>query len=252
MKLRLIFEGDEPVPQNLIAEVLRTIDRRLFVHEKRALVALRKEFPQITKEQVTEWRNELDREYRAGDFSMLYIETVQTGSIEYLLIVGAHVVGLVTAKVLSQCLGDGIKGTPVHEELTRHIRYYFMQAQETRLVKAVLDMSRRYNKTPPQVTEVFDETSTRPRRRLLEMTDSSLALRDKSHELRMVKTFVDGATKPLALPSPQPIETLTIKSITAHKPSMGQPILETRIERITVKAPPLTYAQVAEEINKGY
>ena len=252
MKLRLIFEGEEPIPQNLIAEVLRTIDRRLFVHEKQALMALRREIPQFTKEQLTQWRNELNKGYRAGEFSMLYVESVRTGSIEYVLIVGAHVVGLVTAKVVSQCLGDGIKGTPVHEELTRHIRYYFMQAQETRLIKAVLDMSRRYNKTPPQVTEVFDEASTGPRGRLFDMTDHSLVLRDVSHELMAVKTSAVGPTKkPLALPSPQPVERLTIKSITAHKPSMGQPVLETRIERITVKVPPLTYAQVAEQINKG-
>ncbi len=216
-------------------------------------MALRREVPQITKEQLTQWRKELNKAYRAGEFSMLYIETVQTGSIEYVLIVGAHVVGLVTAKVVSQCIGDGIKGTPVHQELTRHIKYYFMQAQETRLVKAVLDMSRRYNKTPPEVTEVFDEASERPRRRLLQMTDRSLALRDMSHEFMAVKTSAVGPVeKPLALPGPQPVETLTIKSITAHKPSMGQPFLETRIERITVKVPPLTYVQVAEQINKGY
>lgn len=76
MKLRLIFEGQEPIPQNLIADVLRTIDKRLFVYEKRTLMALRREVPQITKEQLTQWRNELNKEYRAGEFSMLYVESV--------------------------------------------------------------------------------------------------------------------------------------------------------------------------------
>jgi hypothetical protein len=153
MQLKLVFGGNEPIPQNLMVDVLRFIDRRLFVHEKKAFMGLGIKFPQLSKEQLQEWRGELDRQYRAGEFSMLYVESVRQGSIEYYLIHGAHVVEFTVGAILGVCAKEALKGTPVYNEITRHIRYYFMKAQETRLIKSVLEMSKRYNQTPPIVQE---------------------------------------------------------------------------------------------------
>jgi hypothetical protein len=265
MQLRLIFEGDEPLPQNFMSDVLRLIDRRLFAQEKKALWRLARELPQefpqlelrLTKEQLAQWRQDLNRQYQAGEFSMLYVESVRQGSIEYLLTVGAWVpeyAVLAICGIVGMSAKDAIKDTEMYKELTRHIRYYLIQAQGSRLIQALLEMSKRYNQIPPTVQEI-PEVPPGPRRRLLDMGSPYSELEDPSRTLRVAHAapeYLAAASPPVHTPLPAPTDGLKVESIVVRRPVAAPHVAEVRIKRIVVKVPPITtYSQVADELNRA-
>jgi len=187
MELRLIFEGDAPLSQNILADVLRRLDRRLFVYEKQALKGLIANLPpelateypglreHLTKDRVAQWRQELNRQYRAGEFSMVYVTAVREGSIEIHLVVGRHVLDFAIASVETLLKGMGfvfakdiLKEQPLYKALIELTNKCLLPGVQERIIKALLDVAKHFKQLPPKVEEVI-EGPPGPRRRLLEL-----------------------------------------------------------------------------------
>jgi hypothetical protein len=141
MKLKLIFTGEEPLPLKVMMEVLSAIDRRLFEVEGKRILSVPRELPEVSDELVTSCLNRFEREYQAGGFSMLSIESVDYGSVDILAVVNAHAYHIVEM-ALAVAFHEAFRRTG----MCRRLQKFFLFGQRDSLAQSVNDVADDYNR----------------------------------------------------------------------------------------------------------